>query len=195
MVIENFAMLPEKEQREFAEKLLKTINSEHLFIDEAELILEDVIADELSGDLDIVVTTSKSLEVEREGDWTASANTRDEDDYEENIHATPDYYDVNFPEDVEDEVLKCFKSTEQTIEGYAVSLAIDYVDEGDIESVTEVTHVSSEDAGIGSYEFWGRSGYDSQPYLAVTGRLLCECTPIAILSVSPNVDTVPDTKE
>lgn len=34
---------------------------------------------------------------------------------------------------------------------------------------TEVTKVTEEDAGIGSYEYWGTVGYDSQPYTEISG--------------------------
>ena len=194
MVIENFAALSTKEQHEFADKLLKTINSEKAFLD-AELIIEDVEADELSGDLVIMASTTEAVEVDREGTWSTGYSSDDDEAYEL-THATPARRDVDFEDSEEEAVTKALKVRSVDLEGYTVTIEVDNIAESDIESVSEVNEVTEDDAGIGDYEYFGFRGTDSQPYLVVQGTLFCILYPYLRLTVAPTVTAVePEAEE
>jgi hypothetical protein len=164
-IIENFAELSEKEQREFAEAFIKTINSEHTFTAEVDFVVDDVEADDITGGLWIGVSHTDAFAVEREATWQAA----DEDE----ANSTPD--DPEYECSIYDDIKSCFKTLSTEIDGYEVSLDISEVDEDLIEDVT-VNDISYEDSGIGSYEYWGDIGYDSQPYVEVTGVLTTSCS-------------------
>ena len=73
------------------------------------------------------------------------------------------------------------------IDGYNIELEISDVDANDTVEI-EVDSISHEDAGIGSYEYWGEVGYDSRPYVEVGGYYCGLRMSLAFL-VDP-VDTV-----
>ena len=194
MVIENFAALSTKEQHEFADKLLKTLNSEKAFLDTA-LVVEDVGADELSGDLVIIAGTTEAVEVEREGTWSTGYSSDEEEAYDL-THATPSSRDVDFEDSEEEAVTKTFKVRSVDLEGYTITIEVDNIAESDIESVSEVNEVTEDDAGIGDYEYFGFRGTDSQPYLVVQGTLFCTIYPYLRLTVAPTVTEVePEVEE
>lgn len=177
-VIENFAALSEQEQQKFAATLLKTINSEKTFIDDNSFKIDRVEADEFTGGLIIEVSHTEPIEVARPATWSAN-NTED-------VNDTPEYpdYSNNMSEDVK----AAFKTTETIIDGYKVSLEIADVDETDTVDI-EVDSYEDADDGIGSYEYWGVRGYDSDPYIAVEGTIIKACDCVLVLYVDP-VDTV-----
>lgn len=186
-IIENFAAISEKEQREFATALLKTINSEKPFTADTEFTIDEIEADELSGDLLIYVSTSSLLEVERDATWSC-AGASDEDEEYDNTHATPEVRDVDFASSIMDDLDGLFKSKTATLDDYTVSLSIDDIKELSVKEVVDVSEISDEDSGIGSYEHFGFIGYDSRPYIKVTGSLLCKCDLALILTVAPFFD-------
>ena len=167
-VVENFAELSAPEQYEFAAKLLNTINSEHIFTSDTDFEILNVEVSEYSGDLRIDVSHTNLIDVPRKAVWTCS----DEDEAE----ADPGY-DADFDELIDKDVAKVFKTREADIEGYHVVLE---VGDADAEETVEVTaeHISHEDSGIGHYEYWGVDGYDSHPYVEVTGTIVqaCDCS-------------------
>lgn len=186
-VIENFAELSEKEQREFAAALLKTINSEKPFTADTEFTIDEIEADELSGDLLIYVSTSDLLEVERDATWSCAGASNEDEEYD-NTHATPKTRDVDFANSVMDDLDGLFKSKTVTLDEYTVSLSVDDIKELSVKEVADVSDTSDEDSGIGGYEYFGFTGYDSHPYIEVTGSLLCECDLAITLTVAPFFD-------
>lgn len=55
-------------------------------------------------------------------------------------------------------------------------IASDYSEEEYSMTDYEVKSLSHEDAGIGSYEYWGMIGDDSKPYTEYTGTITCDIT-------------------
>lgn len=194
MVIENFAILSTKEQHEFADKLLKTLNSEKTFLD-VELVIEEVEADELSGDLVIMASTTEAVEAERNGTW-ATGYSRDEEEIYDLTHATPDSMYVDFEDSEDEAAAKALKARSADLEGYTVTIEVENVTESDLESVSEVDEVTEDDAGIGDYEYFGFKGTDTQPYLEVQGTLFCTLYPYLRLTVTPTATEVePEAEE
>ena len=161
-VIENFAALPEQEQRAFAEKLIKTINSEKLFTDETDVDIENVWADEFTGNLGIETYTSGPITVRCKASWQAKnsdyADSTNKNDVDYIEYEDYDYVDAQ----------KALKTLVTVIDGYRVTAEVgdtDYEETVDV----ELESVVDEDSGIGSYEYWGEVGYDSHPYVEVTG--------------------------
>ena len=179
-IIENFSALSEKELYDFAEALVKTINSEHIFTSDANFSVYSVEADELSGDLEIVIDHDDYIKIDRKATWTC----RDDEDLD------------NEPEDISYDELdivdakNAFKTLSTEIEGYTVSLDIADVDVEEI-AAFDVDHYTEEDSGIGDYEYAGHRGYDSRPYLEVYGTVTaaCNCALALYVSVSePAID-------
>lgn len=175
-VIENFAVLSAKEQLEFATALLNTINTESTFTSDTNFEFRSVEADELTGGLWIEVSQTNPIEVLRKATWTCD----DADDANEYPG-----FEANYKNSIYEDTRKAFKTLSTVIDGYKVSLEISDVDEGDgaVESVDDISH---ENAGIGDYEYWGDVGYDSQPYVEVTGTIVRSCDCSFALSVEPN---------
>lgn len=173
-VIENFVTLSEQEQKAFAEALLKTINSEKIFVDDNSFEIDRVEADEFTGGLIIEVSHTEPIEVARPATWSVNSV--------EDVNDTPEYpeYSNNRLEDVK----AAFKTTETTIDGYKVSLEITDVDETDTVDI-EVDNYEDADDGIGWNEYWGSLQYDSQPYIAVEGTIVRACNCALVLYVDP----------
>ena len=178
-VIENFAALSAQEQRTFAESLIKTINSESIFSSEVDFEITGIEADDMTGGLIIEVDHTDSVDVPRAASWTAA----DEDE----AYSDPGY-DADYFNSIYDDAKKAFKTLEAVIEGYKVSLDISDVDEDDTVEV-EVDSSSAEDSGIGSYEYWGSSGYDSHSYVEVEGTITKACTCGLTFYVEPADET------
>ena len=179
-VIENFAALSEKEQREFAEALIKTINSESTFTNDTNFVIIDVEASELTGNLEIDIDHEKPIEVRREATWTCAS--------EEDMRDDPGY-DADYDDSIFDDAKKALKTFSAIIDGYKVSLVFHDVDEEETVDV-EVDSYSHEDNGIGDYEFWGQTGHDSQPYVEVFGTITKACNYVLSLHVEPADDPV-----
>lgn len=174
-IIENFAELSFEEQKKFAETLVNTINSEYTFTADTDLKLSGVEADELSGGLIIMLDHDDLIEVSREATWTCE----DEDEVRHDPGYEADYVNTLFA-DARDS----FKTLEVVIEGYKVSLSVDDVDEEETIEV-EVDNYSSEDGGIGGYEYCGVGGYDSSSYVEVEGTIVKGCSCALSLFVEP----------
>lgn len=175
-VIENFSVISAKEQRDFAEALVKTVNSERIFTDETNFTIREVTADSTTGDLTIELDHDELISITREATWTCY----DEDE----IHSDPGY-EAYYVQSIYDDAKKAFKTMSTEIEGYTVELDIADVDEEETIEV-EVDDYSHEDSGIGHYEYWGHSGYDSSPYIEVEGTLVkgCSCALALFVSVA-----------
>jgi hypothetical protein len=180
-VIENFAALSAQEQREFADALIKTINSESTFSSEVNFEITNIEADDISGCLFIEVSHADTITVDRPATWTCL----DEDD----AHSTPE--DADYTNSLYEDTKKSFKTNEAIIDGYRVILN-DVVDVDEEETIeVEVEKISHEDDGIGSYEYWGEIGYDSQPYVEVKGTITAACTCLLVFEVEV-VDNIAD---
>ena len=179
MIIENFAELSEKEQRDFAETLVKTINSEKTFLTEdtsyVEFEITNVRAWDIDGSLDISVVSDDYVVLECKADWTAA----NEDD----MYDDPGY-DAEYDVDELDAASKIFKQKTVEINGYSVTFDVQDTDEVEPPEI-EVDTYHHDDAGIGSYEYWGVPGYDSHPYVAVSGTLYKHCKVNCSISVEP----------
>ena len=163
-VIENFAVIPAKEQVAFATKLLEKINAESVFTSDTKFDFVGVDPDDLTGGLWIDVSHATPIGVSRKAVWQAL----DEEDAEKN----PD--DVDYEDSLANDAKKAFKTLTTVIDGYKVSVEIHDIDEGDLVEV-EIDTISHEDAGIGEYEYFGFRGHDSRPYVEASGTLVEDC--------------------
>ena len=183
-VIENFAALSPAEQREFAEALIKTINSEHIFSDDADFKIYEVDAEDLDGSLVISVENTDYVNVKREATWATSADLGPDDDAATTFPSSD--HDVDYADSIYADFKRSLKTLSAEIEGYTVSVYdVMEVDEGAVEEV-EVDEVTQEDDGIGSYEYWGRIEYDSRPYLEVSGTVTKQCDVAFALEILPS---------
>lgn len=186
-VIENFAELSAQEQKAFAEALVKTINSEHIFHEYAEFKIDYVEADDLTGDLIIAAETADKIYVEREATWTCG----DADE----AYEKPDG-DVDYKDDLFGDIKKTLKTLSTTIEGYTITMELADAEDYDPAAEVEVDSISDEDDGIGSYEHFGYRGYDSHPYVEVKGTLTKDCDFSFAFVVEPTgepaVETTPE---
>lgn len=174
-VIENFAELSFEEQKKFAEAFIKTINSEHTFTSEVDFEVTGVEASDLTGGLIIMLEHDDLIDVSRKAAWTC----KDEDEIDSDPGYNADYDNYLF-----EDAKKAFKTLSATIEGYAVSLEIDDVNEEETVDV-KVENYSHENAGIGSYEYFGFVGHDSRPYVEVEGTIIKACTCYLTLYIEP----------
>jgi hypothetical protein len=172
-VIENFAELSFEEQMKFAEALINTINSENTFIDNNDFTIYGIDDSAITGELIIELELADTIEVSREATWTCSSKAEMQHD---------PGYDASFANLLFEDAKKAFKTLSTVIDGYKVSLVMHEVDEEETIEV-EVDNYSEEDAGIGGYEYWGHTGYDSQPYIEVEGTIVKACTCYPILQV------------
>ena len=166
--IENFAAIPFKDRVLFADSLIKTINSEKIFCEEIHLDLVGVEPDDITGGLILKVSPVGPITVTRKASWTC--------DTEEDAEDVPANSETDFENYLMEDTKKAFKTLETIIEGYKVSLEVSDVDEDDrLDPEVEVTTISHEDDGIGSYEYFGFTGTDSRPYVVVEGTLTTRC--------------------
>ena len=188
-IIENFAALSEKEQRDFAEALVKTINSENTFPYHIKYVvpsnfkfnISEVYPDELTGDLVIEIEPSTPIWIPRDATWQCGIDDDPEDVVE----------DAEFINDIHDDIKQVFKTLTADIDGYRVTLDVsdwnypprdfslrnrDLVFAGD---------VTKEDSGIGHYEYWGDVGYDSRPYVEADGVIVTALLCYLNLTVEP----------
>lgn len=64
--------------------------------------------------------------------------------------------------------IKTIQTPSEFMEGILTDVSYEDIHDYTIAD-TEVTKMTEEDAGIGSYEYWGTVGYDSQPYTEISG--------------------------
>ena len=173
-IIENFAVLSEKELSEFAATLVEKINSESIFSTEIKFKVADLEANNLTGELAIDVSPDEPISVPRKAYWQAESEDT----------AASDTSDAEYVDLIANEAKKVFKTTSAVIDGYKVTLGIYDADATDTLEVI-VDDISHEDSGIGSYEYWGDRGYDSHPYVEVRGTLVEACYLGIVLYVEP----------
>ena len=178
-IIENFDLLSEAEQKVFAENLVDTINSKKTFFDTT-LKIEEVYADSITGDLCVVVYSTEAVNVPRKASWSGN----DFDDIESTDSVN--WSDIEFENYSHEDVANMIKTTSAELDGYNVTVEVDEVDSGSIVSL-DVTEANEDDYGIGSYEYFGATGYDSQPYVEASGTVVESCTFYLTLTVSPIV--------
>ena len=92
--------------------------------------------------------------------------------------------DLYYNDDVYEEVKKVFKTFSAVIDGYNVELDINDIDDKEIVDFS-VNKVTKEDSGIGRYEYWGDTGYDSHPYYEIEGTITNGCICDLFIIVSP----------
>jgi hypothetical protein len=180
--IENFAALSEQEQRVFAEALIQKINAEHAFSDHTEFKIIDISVDEYyDGCLRIDATPTELLEVTRKAHWQASD---DEDAYSAPYEYSTDDIDYDTDLNIFDEFAYILKTDSTRVDGYTVYAEIADADMEEISEV-EVDNIEDDDSGIGSYEYFGFTGYDSNPYVEVDGTITSTYSIIVTFSVDP----------
>ena len=172
-IVENFAALSAEEQREFAETLLATINTEKTFSDDTKFELTRVEADDLTGGLIVEASIANPIHVGRSATWSCDSA----DDAEDDPGFEADY-EYNLYEDA----AKAFKASSTTFDGYKVTFEVADADTGETVEVI-VDNISNEDAGIGDYEYWGARGHDSRPYVEVQGTIVKECDCLVVFYV------------
>ena len=160
---------------QFAVDLVNTINDQAIFSDDVKFKVVGVEEDSFSGGLYISLSTNDLVEVPRKATWTCETEYEACDD--------PDY-NADYEDSIYNDTAHAFKTLTATVDGNSVELAVDDVDEEDTISV-EVHNTSREDDGIGSYEFWGDTGYDSDPYIQVEGVINRLCSVSLSLLVTP----------
>jgi len=174
-IIENFAALSFEEQKKFAADLVEKINKESSLSTIINFKITEVKADDLTGNLAIeVIPEDETLEVDRKATWYA-ADHHDMD---------PDSSEVEYVDLLKNDVKKMFKDAAD-VDGYKITLEVTDIDSVDTVGF-EVDDYAEEDSGIGSYEYWGTSGYDSNPYVSVEGTITEECYVWLSLTVEPN---------
>ena len=185
-MIENFAELSFEEQKNFAEALVKTINSENTFTDETNFKISGIEADDLTGGLIILIEHDDLISVSREATWQA-----DEDE----IDSDPGY-EANYANYLFEDTTKAFKTLSTEVEGYTVSLEVADVDEEETIEVN-VDNYTHEDGGIGDYDYFGFEGYDSRPYAEVEGTIVKACSCVLSLYVETTNEFMvePETEE
>ena len=175
-VIEDFNLLSEEEQIKFAEDLVAKINAEHLFTSEVNWVLNDVWANEQDGNLEISLIDEEGLDLELEATWQCG----DEDEAERDPG-----HDVADIESAFSAATYYFKDTTPvTVDGYTLTLEVTDAEAGDTVEVY-ADEVSEEDDGIGWYDHFGYQGYDSRPYIEVSGRIVKNCSVGVQITVAP----------
>ena len=179
-MVENFVVMPVEEQIQFAKTLLERINTEKLFSDETVFDFQDVEPDDVTGGLWITASPATPIYVSREATWEAGT----EDGASEDPGRDADFVNL-----LRDDAKKAFKTLATEFDGYNISLKVDDVEEDEtIDAEVEVDKISHEDAGIGSYEYFGFTGYDSQPYVEVEGTITKAYDCVLTLFVEPAVE-------
>lgn len=178
MIIENFNLLSQEELETFATDFVKKINEANILSGDIEFKIDSVESNEITGDLYIAVSNTDDylLPVVRSATWTCG----DEDE----LHDRPE--DPDYAESIYQDARASFKETPAELDGYLISIDIDDVDTEEYEE-SAIEDWSNEDAGIGSYEYWGHVGYDSRPYLEVEGTITWNCSVNATIIVSPKI--------
>jgi hypothetical protein len=170
-MIENFSLLSQEEADQFARDLVAKINDANIFSDGLTFeILDKVDTDFLDGSCAILVGPVDGMSIERHGTWYC-----DEDS------TAPDG-EIEYDDTIESAVKNALKCIEAEFNGYKLELCDFEVDDEEVED-TEVEDVESGDDGIGHYEWFGFTGYDSQPYWQATGIVYIKCNMSCWLSV------------
>ena len=176
MSVENFSELPDEELQQLASMLIQKMNSSSTFVSNNKFVIDDAMADELTGNLLISVYTEDPVSVQRKATWVV--DTIDDVDNSEKLE------DVDYLNSIYVDTTSAFKTSTATVDGYKVTMHVDDVDDlGIVE--TAVDRYSEEDAGIGNYEYFGFNGYDSRPYVEVDGVTTNSCTCYITIEIEP----------
>lgn len=186
----NFLEASEQELKQFAEKLIATINTERSFTDETKLLLSNepdaIEVGDLDGNLYIgIVHEEDTIDVEREAFWTAP----DRESADE-----PEDSDIEYRERLETDARKAFKTLFVELEGYKVTLVIQDAEEVELVDA-HIDTCTDEDAGYGRTEFWGVIDYDSRPYVECEGTLTVACDIYGMYLMVEPIDAQPEVEE
>ena len=179
--IENFAALSTEQQANFAKDLLSYINKEGIFSSETIFNFIKAEVNDLSGELEIEASHTEPVSVARNATWTCS----DIDDVEFDINDSDIEYEQSLTDDLNKALKTFFKTFSTIIEGYEVTVQVHDWDELDEERDIEAKHITHEDSGIGSYDYFGFSGVDSNPYIEAEGVITTKCDCALVFFVAP----------
>lgn len=191
MIINDFNQLSKQEQIDFAKRLVDRINTKHAF-GNITLVLDDkyyryVDANTFDGTLGFIVDIPDIQLTDVAGSWSY-ADQHDDHDMETDA---PNIYTVATEDSLWQHFLKEY-FIDDTIEFEGYNIEMSYSDFLDSVEVTDFTidDYEIDNDGIGSYEYWGMSGYDAgYDYISYAeGKLMVEGTLCAWLSVSPKTN-------
>lgn len=160
-MVKDFVELSVEEQINFARTLVEELNTNNIFLEVTDLEFQDVYVEDTQVVIDL--SLKNPIKVSRQATWQAGTEEGAEEDPGDNAA-----YDTT----LRDEVKKAFKALDTEFGGYHLELQLEDIEEDEtVEAEIEINHLSHEDSGIGSYEFWGFKGYDSNPYVEVEGTV------------------------
>lgn len=171
-LIDNFSLLTQEEQMQFAVELLKKINETGVFSDTIKLDQIDsdygVEANDMDGSLMIYLTLDRI-------DYTREFATDDLDQ---------DPWEYDYTQNSEKDAEQVFKTTKAVLDGYDLELQVDDIP-NEVREDTEIesSRTYQEDDGIGWHEFWGDVSYDSRPYERTEAQGTVACHGDALLSI------------
>ena len=176
-MVEHFAELSTEEQVEFAKTLLNKINSDKIFSDATDFEFQGVEVDDITGGMWIDITHSDPISVCRRATWEVPN--------EEDAYLDPGN-DADYYKTLREDTRRSFKTLSTQIGNYKVLLKIDDIDEDEtVEADIETSSLQHLDSGIGSYEYWGFTGYDTHPYVEVEGTITKAYNCVLTLFVEP----------
>lgn len=185
--IENFAALPEQEQRDFADSLVKTINSEGTFSSDTDFRILETEANDITGALEIFVETTEALNVPRSAIWIQYN--------EDEIHSKPDHdTNIEYKDNLEKDILKVLNTTSLELDGYKISVKLEDYDEVEEIAEFEVNDYEHTEDGLGWYEYQGREYYDSYDEYKINGTITSTINVSLTFIVEP-IDAVSDDSE
>jgi hypothetical protein len=180
-IVENFNELSETALLAFAEDLINKLNASDAFKTEITLQTYELQTSELTGDLTIfaIPEGDERVEVAVPAEWSCST--------EDDLDDIPDEYNLDtfdLNSSAEEAAKELFKESSVVIDGYKIDLIVNEVEREKIVDTIVENHYD-DDSGIGSYEYFGATGYDSHPFVAIEGKLVYECRLLIELTVSP----------
>ena len=162
-IIENFSLLSEEEQRQFANTIVEKLNANKTFIDDLPFKIDWVDASDISGVLYVGIAP-EVLCVARGATWECD----NKDD------TNPSSSDIDYESYLITDVRAAFKTQSAVIDGYKISL--DFIEWDEQEMVDyEIESLDEDEYGIGSYEYFGFKGYDSHTYYIAEGTVYNDC--------------------
>ena len=184
--IKDFSLLSKDELKAFAAKILEQVNASQVFIDGEKFTPDfgQMTIDKLTGDLEFVVCLgdTEKLTVTVDTEWSCDL------DCEDLGRPSERDIDIDLKYEKQDEILEsALKAKEAVIDGYQVSIATSELEKREVIDV-DVTDSYPDDSGIGEYEFWGATGYDSHPYTHVEGKATVACDGYYWIVVEPCLD-------
>ena len=170
----DYTYMPPAKLTRMAEAVVAELNKGKVFADDTLIKVKKAYIDPYS-DAFLVDVELDSVSVKREASW----NTDGDDESPTSVDE-----DLTYEYSESDDIKKAFKTTEATILGHKVYLLLDECTAEKVDTTDwTIEHSSEEDAGIGSYEFWGEVGYDSRPYMHYEGTITEEFVVWATLEI------------